>query len=551
LHEPARVEAEVPVIPVSRAVRITPSLVLATLGPYVGERVQAQLFAVLPVSFFLFLFQLVILQQGVADSLQISAGLLSVILGLMFFMEGLRLGLMPLAGNIGATLPAKAGLSLVLCFAFVIGVAATLAEPAIATLQAAGVNVRPGETPLLFEMLNRSTALLVGSVGVGVGIATVLGVYRFVRRWSLRVLLFPSLALSLLLTLVAAVNPATQSVISLAWDTGAVTTGPVTVPLVLALGLGVTAVLGESETGMSGFGIVTLASLWPVATVLATCLAVFYTGGYLSPSEASTPVGAQGPGGTSPTLLGLFTTSVQAAVQAIIPLVALLYLVQRFILREELRQVDQIILGLVFCLLGLALFNLGLLTGLVPLGQQVGGNVPLAFAPPVQLYGETLGRLLAIFFGFLLGYGATLAEPALNALGITVEEVTAGAFKKWLLMHAVAMGVGLGLAAGIAKIMFNWPLEYLVLPAYLALALLTLLSAEEFVNIGWDSAGVTTGPITVPLVLAMGLGIGMSVGVPEGFGMLALASVGPILTVLLMGLLVSGSRRQLVPEEAA
>ncbi len=551
MHEPARVEAEVPVIPVSRAVRITPSLVLATLGPYVGERVQAQLFAVLPVSFFLFLFQLVILQQGVADSLQISAGLLSVILGLMFFMEGLRLGLMPLAGNIGATLPAKAGLSLVLCFAFVIGVAATLAEPAIATLQAAGVNVRPGETPLLFEMLNRSTALLVGSVGVGVGIATVLGVYRFVRRWSLRVLLFPSLALSLLLTLVAAVNPATQSVISLAWDTGAVTTGPVTVPLVLALGLGVTAVLGESETGMSGFGIVTLASLWPVATVLATCLAVFYTGGYLSPSEASTPVGAQGPGGTSPTLLGLFTTSVQAAVQAIIPLVALLYLVQRFILREELRQVDQIILGLVFCLLGLALFNLGLLTGLVPLGQQVGGNVPLAFAPPVQLYGETLGRLLAIFFGFLLGYGATLAEPALNALGITVEEVTAGAFKKWLLMHAVAMGVGLGLAAGIAKIMFNWPLEYLVLPAYLALALLTLLSAEEFVNIGWDSAGVTTGPITVPLVLAMGLGIGMSVGVPEGFGMLALASVGPILTVLLMGLLVSGSRRQLVPEEAA
>ncbi|HLE80644.1 MAG TPA: DUF1538 family protein, partial [Dehalococcoidia bacterium] len=428
-------------------------------------------------------------------------------------------------------------------------------EPAIGTLKAAGANVKPEDAPLLFEMLNRSSPLLVGSVSIGVGIATVLGVFRFVRKWSLRVLLIPSLALCFLLTIIAAINPVTKSLISLAWDTGAITTGPVTVPLVLALGLGVSAVLGESETGMSGFGIVTLASLWPVVMVLTASLGVFYSGSYLSPADAVRFMEAASAASTtsSPTLIQLFSVSILAAMQAIVPLVLLLFLVQRFLLREEVRNLDQIILGIVFCLAGLGLFTLGLLSGLVPLGQQVGGNVPLAFAPPTELYGETVGKSIAIAFAFILGYGATLAEPALNALGLTVEEVTAGAFKKFLLMHAVAFGVGLGLAVGIAKIMFNWPLEYLVLPSYAFLTIVTLFSEEEFINIGWDSAGVTTGPITVPLVLAVGLGIGITVNVPEGFGMLAMASIGPILTVLLLGLIVSktGRTRPQQPVEVA
>jgi hypothetical protein len=141
-------------------------------------------------------------------------------------------------------------------------------------------------------------------------------------------------------------------------------------------------------------------------------------------------------------------------------------------------------------------------------------------------------------FAFIAGYGATLAEPALNALSQTVEDVTAGAFKKWLLAQAVAVGVGLGLAVGLAKIIFDWPITYLVIPGYLLLALLTLLSDEKYVNIGWDSAGVTTGEITVPLVLAMGLGVGVAVGVPDGFGMLTMASIGPILTVLVLGMFI-------------
>ncbi len=153
--------------------------------------------------------------------------------------------------------------------------------------------------------------------------------------------------------------------------------------------------------------------------------------------------------------------------------------------------------------------------------------------------GAIWGILVVLVFAFIMGYGATLAEPALNALGLTVEEFTVGTFKKFLLMQAVAIGVGVGIAVGVAKIIWDIPLVWIAGPSYLLLLLITKISTEEFVNIAWDSAGVTTGPITVPLVLAMGLGIGAQVGVVEGFGILACASVFPILSVLAVGLQVN------------
>jgi hypothetical protein len=515
---------------------ITGKLVYAILGPYFGEKIAEQVKALIPITGFLFLFQLAVIREGIVQSAQITAGLMGVVLGLMFFMDGIRFGLMPLGRNIGATLPAKAGIWVILGFAFVLGVGTTYAEPAIATLKAAGARVQPADSPLLFQMLNGSSALLVASVATGVGIATALGIYRFVRHWSLKLLLLPTIAVVLPLTIVAELNPETRGITALAWDAGAVTTGSVTVPLVLALGIGVSTVLGKSDTGMGGFGIVTLASLWPVATALIACFAVFY-GGWATIDEAALLLSETDVAGGE-SLAGLFASSMMASLQAIVPLVVLLLIVQRFILKEEIRDVDEIVLGIVLAAVGLLLFNVGLGRGLIPLGEQVGANLPSAFAPPEELYGATGGRIIAVVFAFIAGYGATLAEPALNALSQTVEDVTSGAFKKWLLAQAVAVGVGLGLAVGLAQIIFDWSIAYLVIPSYLLLAVITLLSNEKYVNIGWDSAGVTTGEITVPLVLAMGLGVGGAVGVPDGFGMLTMASIGPVLTVLILGLFI-------------
>jgi len=163
-------------------------------------------------------------------------------------------------------------------------------------------------------------------------------------------------------------------------------------------------------------------------------------------------------------------------------------------------------------------------------------------------WGGFAGILILFTFAFVLGYGATLAEPALNALAVTVENLTVGTFRKSMLIQAVAVGVGVGISLGVAKIIWAIPLVWLILPPYLLLLLVTALSSEEYVNIGWDSAGVTTGPVTVPLVLAMGLGIGSQVGGVEGFGILAAASVCPILSVLMVGLVVNRNRKNALDE---
>jgi hypothetical protein len=233
------------------------------------------------------------------------------------------------------------------------------------------------------------------------------------------------------------------------------------------------------------------------------------------------------------------------AAQSIIPLCLFLYLVLRFFLKESLGRSD-VAIGISFALIGMAFFVLGITLGLAPLGGQLGANIPLAFvdiAPwgedTIQkaLFDGVTGKIIAIAFAFFLGYGATLAEPALNALGDTVEKITVGAFRKKLLMNSVAFGVGIGIAAGVVKMVFNLPLISMLFPAYALVLVLTWMSPHTFVNFGWDSAGVTTGPITVPLVLAMGLGIVENIqNVSDGFGILALASVGPILTVLAVGL---------------
>jgi hypothetical protein len=202
-------------------------------------------------------------------------------------------------------------------------------------------------------------------------------------------------------------------------------------------------------------------------------------------------------------------------------------------------------------------FSLGLSYGLSKLGGQSGGLVPAAFTQLESVEGSplyflSLGLLIALTFAWVLGFGATLAEPALNALGFTVENLTHGSFKKSTLLYAVSLGVATGIAVGVAKIIFSIPIAYLLIPGYLIAIVLTALSKEEFVNIAWDSAGVTTGPVTVPLVLAMGLGFGNALDAVEGFGILSMASIGPIIFVLSAG--IYGDRkiakRHTAPEQS-
>jgi hypothetical protein len=679
---------------------------LGLLIPYIRDRLTNQVKSVWLIIVYLILFQTLVLRIAVSEATLIALGIGLVVVGLTFFMEGLLLGLMPLGERVGLKLPQKSILPIVLIFALILGFLATLAEPSIQILQSTGRSVKAWEAPLLYLMLTMHSQALVYAVGVGVGVAVLLGMFRFYRSWSLKPLIYFLVAGLIAFTAWSFHDQNMVHITGLAWDCGAVTTGPVTVPLVLALGIGISRMVGSQESGSMGFGLVTLASLVPVFAVFL--LGAFYLRDVPAPMKESdffkpehrekirslfrnneemiqyvlqnastagqvaffdgTPenmteyvkelaknpslrkavfggapdgfyrwaalrgteeqrrIALESPQSPKPSgvhystpiaeglkVFDLLRRNLSIALKAIGLLTLPLFLVLFLVLREKLHQADEVLLGLFFCILGLGLFSIGIELGLDKLGTQVGNRLPSSFKSiPLQeqkrtilefdsslvqlsispdgqkhaffytkdgskyvpvpydeksydtvkreyqfiptrgpLFGQEWslrGIGVVLFFAFVLGYGATLAEPALNAMGLTVEELTAGTFRKRLLMQAVAVGVGMGVALGVAKLIWHIPLFWLLTPPYLLLLFITKISSEEFVNIGWDSAGVTTGPVTVPLVLAMGLGLGSQIGVIEGFGILAAASVCPILSTLVLGLLIGRRRKAVLME---
>ncbi len=520
--------------------------VVKILQPYLSTRFIDQARAVVPLAIYLALFQYIVLRTPVMDASIIAGGLFAVMIGLMMFMEGLKLGLMPFGEVIGNTLPRKLPLTGVLVIAFLLGISVTFAEPAIGALQVAGSIVDPTKAPYLFTLLNDRSGATVLVVGLGVGLAAVLGTVRFLRGWSLKPLIFMSVTPTLILSLIAFMDPELTKIVGLAWDCGAVTTGPVTVPLVLALGIGVASAAGKgADSSLSGFGIVTLASVFPILGVL--CLS-FYTA-YTVPAEmiimraAEIKMAAELAANQPKWFEVSPWTEVILGVRAIIPLVVFLAIILFVVLREKMKNAFITNYGIVLAVAGMCVFNLGLTYGLAKLGDQSGGLIAGAFTSidaiaASPLYAVSVGVGIAALFAWILGLCSTLAEPALNALGMTVQNLTNGAFKKSMLMGAVAFGVATGIMLGVLKLIFDFHIMYILVPGYALGLILTLLSTEEFVNVGWDSAGVTTGPVTVPLVLAMGLGFGNALGSTEGFGILAAASICPILAVLTLGLYV-------------
>jgi len=522
-------------------IKLTAWEIYQLLRPYVSVRFMEQLRAVVPLGIYLLLFQILILRELEADYWIITAGLFAVIIGLMFFMEGLKLGLMPFGTIIGSTLPRNSPLPLVLFITLLLGIGVTFAEPAIGALKAAGKNLSVEQAPYLYALLNDWSGPLVLVIGFSVGLAAVLGTLRFLYGWSLKPMIYTALAPVLALTVYSSTDPYMQNIIGLAWDCGAVTTGPVTVPLVLSLGIGIAAAAGKGNSGLSGFGIVTLASLFPVTGVFLLGLYVSFVQSPAEIIEIAQQLAAAGQA-TIPTWYQSSPgEEIILGVRAILPLVLFLFFVLRFVLKEQLKNKGEIIYGIGLTILGMCIFNLGLTYGLSKLGGDVGTLVPAAFTEisgvetsPIYIY--VVGLTLALLFAWALGFGATLAEPALNALGETTETLTNGVFKKKTLLIAVSLGVAFGIAAGLAKLVFHFPLALMIVPCYILALVLTFFSSEEFVNVAWDSAGVTTGPITVPLVLAMGLGVGSAMNAVEGFGILCMASIGPILSVMITGL---------------
>jgi len=356
-------------------------------------------------------------------------------------------------------------------------------------------------------------------------------------------------------------------VLGLAWDCGAVTTGPVTVPVVIALGVGVANANGN-DGALSGFGVVTLASLFPVVTVLGL---VIYLHATVSAEQLNLLCR-----GDLPKIKPEFPEDpiwymrtpileIILATRALMPVTLFLFFLLRFSGQKSpevvvtpssrSRSADSpqqntsqehivdVNVGIFASWSGL-LFNIGLTYGLTALGEQEGSALPREYTaigelPALHTY--RLGLCMVLLFAFFLGIGATMAEPALAALGVEVEQLTEGRFSQRTISLGVPVGVASGIVLGILKIIFNIDLLRFLVPFYLLALVFTFISTEEYVAIGWDSAGVTTGPVTVPLVLSIGSSLGLA-SRTEGFGVLACCSIGPILSVLTCGLVLRATK---------
>ncbi|MCL1818193.1 MAG: DUF1538 domain-containing protein, partial [Spirochaetaceae bacterium] len=565
-------------------------------------------------------------------------------------------GVMPVGEKCGLRLPQAVPFPVLLVFALFVGYMATIAEPSIGVLKILGSHVNVWEAPLLFTLLGARTPGLVRAIGIGMGIAVFAGVLRYYYRWSLKPFLFILMPAILGVSVYAFFNPQTASMISLAWDAGNVATGPVTVPLIMALGLGISRTIGGGNQGASGFGVVTLASAFPILAVLVYGLIlapeippaaekeaffapdkkeeivslfadreamIHYAGTNLSPEAAKAFLGDEyaelpealaenaASGNQRKEFIPAMVDNLRIAAQAIITLVLFLFIVLLAVNKGKVYGLDEIFLGVILCIAGMAFFSFGIDAGLARLGDGVGRHLPMTYrAVPVYdkttvipgfgeefvqpavtpegntekfilldnggklnflpfepeqynaeeksytyiprrgpLFDGKIGGYIAILvFAFFMGIAATLAEPALNALAVAVENASVGTFRRSTLVHTVAAGVGLGMSVGMTKILYDVPIIYYLAPGFLVLLLVSALSPEEFVNIAWDSAGVTTGPITVPLVISLGLGIGGEMGVIEGFGVIAIVSIFPILFVLVTGLALTSRRRAAVKD---
>ena len=682
----------------SDRIHIPPRTALRMIGRYARMRLAEQARAVAFIVAYLLVFQLFVVGSPPAHAVRIALGLGFVTLGLALFLEGLLLGLMPLGEQVGVRLPRRFGVAAIVIFGLLLGLGSTLAEPAIAALRVAGMRVTAWDAPLLYRLIEVEPDKLVLAIGAGVGAAVGIGMLRYAMGWSIKSLVLVIVPVLLLTTAWCARHPSLGAVLGLAWDAGAVTTGAVTVPLVLALGIGVARSLGKQEGDSGGFGIIMLASALPVLGVLVLAMLLqgstpmpvseevffsaahreqalrllgdqegierhaFRRGGFAArrtllgdeathrraiealadPAVRRARLGdmrledwaeqrasererawlihpnhaADGPtGGERETTMGrAFRMEAGSAMRALLPLTLLLLLVLFVLLRERPRRTDEFVLGIALALVGMTLLTAGIRTGLAPLGDEVGRPLPRLFRGAMQETGRVriepfdlaalqsaftesgetiqvfhiedsrgamqavpfdpdrfdeetgryehirkrpplfnsrsvvLGAAWVLLFAFGLGYGTTLAEPALSALGRTVEEITVGTIRRTGVVRAVSIGVGVGLVVGVARILFGIHNLWLILPPYLLLIPLTLLSEEDFAGIAWDCGGVTTGIITVPLVLAMGLSIGGELGVADGFGILAMASVYPITSVMIYGLIIR--RRQRLSMEA-
>ena len=442
-----------------------------------------------------------------AELISFTIGAVLLILGIGLFNLGADLAMTPMGSHVGSGLSRQRKLGLLLAVCFVLGMLITIAEPDLQVLANQVKAVMNG-------------TLLVYTVGIGVGAFLLVAILRIVFRRALSNILMLFYMLMFALSLMLAVND-NMALLPMAFDSGGVTTGPITVPFIMALGVGISSVLGDKHSQENSFGLVALCSIGPILAVLVLGLFANNDLVYAVPDYA-----------VSNDILGSFLhaaahTAKEVAI-ALGLIVAFFLICQIAFLRLPKKKLLKIAMGVIFTYVGLVIFLTGVNVGFMPIGYKMGYDIA-QFSKPVL-----------VVLGLVMGVLVVLAEPAIHVLNSQVEDVTGGYITKKSMLMGLCIGVGASIALSVIRIIFDFSLVYYIIPGYFISLALSLFVPPMYTAVAFDSGGVASGPMTSGFILPFAIGVCVSIQgadavLRDAFGVVALVAMTPLITIQLLG----------------
>ncbi|MBR4873222.1 MAG: DUF1538 domain-containing protein [Clostridia bacterium] len=478
------------------------------------KKIKEALVSVLPVAVLVVLLNLTPLVNFSLKELAVFlVSALFLILGIGLFNLGADLAMTPMGEHVGAGLSKTKKLSLLLGVCFAMGLLITVAEPDLTVLaeQVKGV-------------INGTVLIL--AVGVGVGLFLLLSVLKIIFRKHLSTLLMFFYMLLFALTSLVVIN-GNENFLALAFDSGGVTTGPITVPFIMALGVGVAATLGGKNVGENSFGLVAMCSVGPILAVMALGIAADGDIPYeMVPYNMETDLAWH--------VVGETLVDVMKEVSlALVLIVVFFTILQLACLKLPRKKIYQIGVGILYTFVGLVIFLTAVSVGFMPIGEKMG----IELAKRTEEFGNPL---LMIAFSLVLGMVVVLAEPAVHVLKKQVEDITDGMVSKRSMMLALSIGVGLSIALSVLRIYLQFNILYYLIPGYFISLGLSFFVPGIYTAIAFDSGGVASGPLTSTFILPFAIGVcfhlhGQEMVMSQAFGMVAMVAMTPLITIQLLG----------------
>ena len=468
----------------------------------------------LPIIVVVVAFQGLLLREWPEGGLSIAIGLGIVAVGVALFLQGLELSIFPVGKRLANQFARRGSMPLLMAFGFAIGFSAVVAEPALIAVAEQAYEISGGRIDALTLRL-----IVAGSVGLVMAV----GVLRVILGHPLHWYMIGGYVTVVLVTFFAP-----EEIVGLAYDSGGVTTNIVTVPLIAALGIGLASSIRGRNPLLDGFGLVALAVMVPMISVQLYGILVYANPGDIA--NGADLVGLEGdtqvPSGALAMILDLFSM-----LRDVLPIILVILFFQFGVLRRPLASPVKVGVGFALVIIGLYAFVVGLKLGLFPIGERMAEQL-IGFDTWLWVY----------LFAFAIGFATTMAEPALIAVGQQAEEAAAGKIQGNVIRILVAVGVAIGITIGVHRIISGDSIHYYIIGGYSLVIMLTALAPRYIVALAFDLGGVTTSEVTVPLVTALGIGLATQIEgrnvLIDGFGLIAFASIFPIVTVMSYAILM-------------